>query len=120
MIIQNSVGASSPATTGGSSAPVAHAGTAPAVAVAVHATESSAAPSPARLQNAVDSINKSFQQNGTNMQFTIDPGTKENVVKVTDTNTGQVIGQYPSQVTLAISAAIDQEMNCGALVNQKA
>ena len=72
------------------------------------------------VQNAVNSINQAFQQNGTNMQFSIDPGTKEDVVQVTDTSTGQVIWQIPSKVTLGISAAIAQEMTRGALLYQKA
>ncbi len=77
-------------------------------------------PSAVSVQNAVNSINQAFQQNGTNMQFSIDPGTKEDVVQVTDTSTGQVIWQIPSKVTLGISAAIAQEMTRGALLYQKA
>ncbi|OIQ85269.1 flagellar protein FlaG [mine drainage metagenome] len=79
-----------------------------------------AKPSAASLQNAVDTINKSLKQNETSMQFSIDRNTKADVVQMVDTSTGEVISQYPSEVTLAISAAISQDMKRGVLLNQKA
>jgi flagellar protein FlaG len=79
-----------------------------------------AKPNSASLQNAVDNINKSFKQRGTNLQFSIDRDTKHNVVKMLDSSTGEMIRQFPSEVTLAISKVIDQEMKQGVLLNQKA
>ena len=87
---------------------------------AAKASEVLLAPGPVSIKTAVSHINQALKQNGTSMQFTIDPGTKETVVRVTDTNTGELIAQYPSKVTLAIAAAIDQELNHGALLNQVA
>ena len=77
-------------------------------------------PAIASVHNAIQNINTSFQQSGTNMQFSIDPNTKQDVVQVTDTSTGKVIWQIPSKVTLAISESISQEMTRGALLYQKA
>jgi flagellar protein FlaG len=76
--------------------------------------------SSANLQHAVDNINKSLKQSDTNVQFSIDRDTKQNVVKMLDSSTGEVIRQFPSEVTLAISKAIDQQMKRGVLLNQKA
>ena len=107
---------------------VASGGTAQAIIAQTEATRMAAGakpsantqPSSAHVQNAISNINKTFQQNGTNMQFSIDPSTKQDVVQVTDTSTGKVIWQIPSKVTLAISEAISQEMTRGALLYQKA
>jgi len=77
--------------------------------------------SAADLKNAVDNINKHLKQNDTTtVQFTIDQASKREVVQMVDSGTGDVIGQYPSKAVLAISAAIDQEMKRGVLLNQKA
>ncbi len=126
MIIQSSVGSSAPpgATPGGSGVVVvsSSASVVPA-AIAQMPPESPASPNlvpdSVSVHAAVRSINRSLEQSGTSMQFTVDPSTKENVVKVTDTKTGEVIAQYPSKVTLAIAAAIDQEINRGTLLDQK-
>ncbi len=119
MIIQNSVGSSVPSgITSGGSGTVAHASNAATSLELLPAAKS--ASSSVSLRNAVEGINKKFQQNSTGMQFSIDQSTKESVVQLLDNNTGQVISQYPSEVTLAISAALAQDMKRGALVDQKA
>ena len=77
-----------------------------------------ARPHPVALQSAVDNINKAFKLNNTTLQFKVDASTKRNVVQVLDSSTGKVISQYPTEVTLAISRAIDREMKQGVLINQ--
>lgn len=79
-----------------------------------------AKPNAANLQNAIDNINKLFKQSAITAQFKIDPDTKRDVVQMLDSSTGEVIMQYPSEVTLAISKAIDQEIKRGVLLSQKA
>lgn len=76
-------------------------------------------PSTEKLQKAVEHINQSFKQRETAVQFTIDRETKRNVVKMVDSNTGEVIRQIPSEVTLAISKAIDEQLKKGVLLNQE-
>jgi len=64
-------------------------------------------PSPAQLKTAVDSLNKTMQQSNRNIQFSVDSDTQRTVVKLTDTETGDTIRQYPSKEALAISKSID-------------
>jgi flagellar protein FlaG len=122
MDIQNSVSSSMPSggTAGGTAVAVPAPNAGASRAVAEQKSPADARPSAASLQNAVDTINKSLKQNETSMQFSIDRNTKADVVQMVDTSTGEVISQYPSEVTLAISAAISQDMKRGVLLNQKA
>jgi flagellar protein FlaG len=72
-----------------------------------------------QLQTAVDIINKAIQQSNKNLQFTIDTDTKKSVVKLVDTETGDVIRQFPTEETIAISKAIER-IQQGLLLRQKA
>ncbi len=76
-------------------------------------------PSAAQLQNVVDSINKALQQSNKNLEFTVDESTKKSVVKLVDTETGDVIRQFPSEEALAISRSIDRFQK-GMLLKQEA
>lgn len=77
------------------------------------------APTAAQVQSAVDSINKAMLKNSSNLEFSIDHDTKQMVVKVVESRTGDVIRQFPSEEVLAISRAIDH-MQQGFLIKQKA
>jgi len=85
-------------------------------------TASAAEPSAARLSQAVEDINKAMQPANSNLQFNIDPGTQQVIVKVVDAETGDVIRQLPPKVVLAIAAQIDQELKGkkGLLLSQTA
>lgn len=72
-----------------------------------------------QLQNAVDIINHAMHQSHQNLEFSVDSATKTPVVKMTDSSTGQVISQFPSEAALAIAHSIDQ-MQPGLLLKQKA
>lgn len=76
-------------------------------------------PTAAQLQNVVDSINKALKQSNKNLEFTIDSDTKRSIVKLVDSETGDVIRQFPSEEALAISKAIDR-MQQGLLLKQEA
>lgn len=66
-------------------------------------------PTAEQLQGMVEGINKSLQQSASkNLEFSIDPGTKEPLVKLVDSQTGDVIRQFPSEAMLAISKTIGQ------------
>lgn len=85
----------------------------------VTVTEQRPAASPGQLKSAVDIINHAMQQSHQNLEFSVDSSTKTPVVKMTDSTTGQVISQFPSEAALAIAHSIDQ-MQPGLLLKQKA
>ena len=76
-------------------------------------------PSAAELNNAVATLNQAMQQSNQNLEFSVDTDTHKVVVKMVDTSTGQLIRQYPSEETLAISRGIEQFQQ-GLLLKQKA
>jgi flagellar protein FlaG len=76
-------------------------------------------PSPEELRNAVETLNKAMQQSNQNLQFSVDNETDKVVVRMVDTSTGQLIRQFPSEETLAISRGIEQFQQ-GLLLKQQA
>ncbi|MHB0926371.1 MAG: flagellar protein FlaG [Gallionellaceae bacterium] len=77
-------------------------------------------PSSGQLQNAVDGINLAMRQANQNLEFSVDTSTNKPVVKMVDTQTGDLIRQFPSEETLAIARSIDQFLQRqGLLLNQK-
>lgn len=72
-----------------------------------------------QLQSVVDQINKSLKQANKNLEFSIETETKKQMVKLIDTETGDIIRQFPSEEAIAISKAIAQ-IQQGLLLKQKA
>lgn len=62
--------------------------------------------SAAQLQSAVDNTNKALQASNRNLAFSVDADTNKTVVKLMDSKTGDLIGQFPSHQMLEISKAI--------------
>lgn len=91
----------------------------PQVAVKAAAEQKATQPTAAQLKDAVDSLNEAMKQHNSNVEFSIDKDTRQTVIKVVESQTGQVIRQFPSEEILAVSRAIDQ-MQQGLLVKQKA
>jgi flagellar protein FlaG len=89
--------------------------------VAVKAPQEQQAPQPTseQLKSAVDNINRTMKQSNSNIQFSVDEGSKQTVIKVVDTQTGVLISQFPSKQILAISQSIGQSQ-LGVLVKQRA
>lgn len=87
--------------------------------VAAQGTTPTQQPTPAQLKEAVKVINQAFEHANQSLAFTIDSATKQTIVKLTDTSTGEVIRQFPTQQTLAISQSIEQYQH-GMLLTQKA
>ena len=52
------------------------------------------------LSIAIQSLNDMMSALDRNINFSVDPGTGKDVVRVTDTNTGKTIRQIPAQETL--------------------
>lgn len=76
-------------------------------------------PTPSELKIAVAAINSVMRQSNLNLEFSVDANTRETVVKMVDTSTGELIRQIPSEATLAISRGIEQ-FRQGMLLTQKA
>jgi flagellar protein FlaG len=93
-------------------APVKAVADAPVQTAPVHASAE-------ELKSAVDAINKVMQQSNQNLEFSVDTDTHRTVVRMVDTSTGELIRQFPSEATLAISREIDQ-FRQGLLLKQKA
>lgn len=60
----------------------------------------------AQLQTAVQNANQAMQASNRDLAFSVDSDTKQTVVKLMDTKTGDLIGQFPTHQMLEISKAI--------------
>ncbi len=80
------------------------------------------APSPDQLQHMVESANKAMDKANSNLEFTVDNATNKTVIKVTESQSGKVIMQFPSEEMLSITRAIDhaQRPQQGILLKEKA
>jgi len=78
------------------------------------------APTQAQVQSAVDNINRAMRQSNANVEFSIDQDSKRTIIKVVESNTGDVIRQFPSEEILSIAHAIDQMQQRGLLLKQEA
>lgn len=76
-------------------------------------------PSTADLQEAVATLNQAMQQSNRAIEFSVDSDSQRTVVRMVDTDTGELIRQFPSEATLAISRGI-AEFQQGLLLKQKA
>ena len=121
MLISNTNGSSAQATPlprlTGDSAPVAVVATPSNIEAKPALAEQQA--TPAQLQNAVDNINKALKQSNKNLEFSVDESTKKPVFQLKDTETGDLIRQFPTEGMLAISRSIDQYQQ-GLLLKQEA
>jgi flagellar protein FlaG len=82
-------------------------------------------PNPEQLKAAVAAINRSLRHANQNLQFSLDADTNKMVVKMVDSETGELIRQIPSDAVLAIARSIDQyqqshQIQQGLLFQQKA
>jgi flagellar protein FlaG len=85
------------------------------------AKQATSQPTDAQLKNAVDNINRAMKQNKSNVEFAIDKNTKQTVIKVVESDTGQIIQQFPSAQALAISQMIgNEQQQHGILIKQNA
>ena len=60
----------------------------------------------AQLESAVQNANQSMQASNRDLTFSVDTDTGQTIVKLMDTKTGDVIGQFPSHQMMEISKAI--------------
>ncbi len=77
-------------------------------------------PTIAELESAVREMNNALQAtNSSNLSFSVDEETQKSVVSVMDSQTGEVIKQYPSKEAIAIAKAIGN-IQQGLLLKQRA
>ncbi|MDZ4202553.1 MAG: flagellar protein FlaG [Gallionella sp.] len=76
-------------------------------------------PSTEQLKNVVDNINKVLKQSNKNLEFSVDSETNKQLVKLVDTESGEVIRQFPSEEAMIISRSIEQFQQ-GMLLKQEA
>lgn len=76
-------------------------------------------PNLAQLAQAVKSINKAFQEQYQDLEFSIDADSNRTIIKVVDQKTKEVLRQIPSEEVLEISKALDR-LQQGLLIRQKA
>jgi flagellar protein FlaG len=84
-----------------------------------HLSSDAQLPSDAQLKSALEKLNQAMRQNNTNLEFSIDKDSKQMLIKVVDSSTGETIRQFPSKEAIVISEAIDQ-FQTGLLIRQKA
>jgi flagellar protein FlaG len=75
--------------------------------------------SAAEAKGAVAAINQAMQHANLDVAFSVDTDTHRTVIRMTDTSTGELIRQFPSESVLAIAHGIDQFQQ-GLLLKQKA
>ena len=69
------------------------------------------------LSIAIQSLNDMMSALDRNINFSVDPGTGKDIVKVTDSNTGKTIRQIPAQETLTFIQNLDKMV--GLLFDKK-
>ena len=60
------------------------------------------------INTTVDELNKAMETVGTKLSFSVDKETRQTVIKVMDSRTGEVIRQIPSEEMLRISQRITE------------
>jgi flagellar protein FlaG len=77
-----------------------------------------AAQSPQAMRQAVKAINEAAKSLNSSVQFSLDNRASRPIVRVVDTETGQLIRQIPSEEVLALREALDRIV--GLLINHTA
>jgi flagellar protein FlaG len=103
----------------GAGAPLARASAPPPAAAPPSLEPAHQADSVQQVAQAVQQLNQAMQTSNSSLNFSIDKATKQAVVTVTDSDTGEVVMQIPSKETLALARYLT-EMNQLKLLSQKA
>ncbi|AMO93958.1 flaG family protein [Collimonas fungivorans] len=65
-------------------------------------------PERSQIQSRIDDINRQLQLRAVSVQFQIDPGYKDVILKVVDQQDGKVVLQIPSEEVVRIAKVMDQ------------
>lgn len=71
-----------------------------------------------QLKQAVQEINSKMESLSRGLQFSVDEGSEQPIVKVIDRQTEEVIRQIPTEEALAIAESLDRML--GQLIEEKA
>ncbi|MBC3861744.1 flagellar protein FlaG [Undibacterium jejuense] len=105
--------------TPGTASPVSNTNTAQSSAPAVTSeTETKKPTDPSQLNKAIGDINKTLQDRGQDVRFSVDQSSKRVVVKIVDQSTNKVLRQIPTEQALEISQSLDKLQ--GLLIKQEA
>lgn len=88
------------------------------VTVAATSKDTSREVDKAQLDQAVETINRFLQPVASSIQFSIDEESGRTLVKVIDTDTNDVLRQFPSKEAIAISSELSKLQ--GLLLREKA
>lgn len=90
----------------------------PVQAQAIDTQSQASRPSTEQVQQAIEKLKQVTQPVAQNLQFSVDDGTGETVIKVVDDRTQELIRQIPSQEFLDMVKSLDKLS--GLLLRQKA
>lgn len=79
---------------------------------------SSPKPNSQELQNLVEQANVTLQGRFSDLKFTVAEGTDVPVVRIEDSETGELIRQVPSEAMVAIARALDEAQR-GMMLEEK-
>ena len=76
-------------------------------------------PTAAELRELVGQANSALQARFSDLKFTVDESTDINIVRIEDTNTGELIRQIPSKALIAFARTLDEAQQ-GMVFEEKA
>ena len=71
-----------------------------------------------QVKEAIAAANKAVAEHNSSIEFSVDPEHGTTIVRVVDTNTGDVIRQMPSEEMIQIAKVLDQFQ--GMLIRRRA
>ncbi len=80
--------------------------------------QKSAQPSPKQVEQALDKVKQVMTAKASALTFTVDDKSGDTIVRVVDSDTGEVIRQIPSKELVEIARALDKMQ--GMLLKQSA
>ena len=72
-----------------------------------------------KLNNIVEQANEALKVRSSDLKFSVAEGTNINIVRIEDSETGELIRQIPSEQMVAIAKALD-EMSQGTMLKEEA
>ncbi|HYD60979.1 MAG TPA: flagellar protein FlaG [Noviherbaspirillum sp.] len=82
------------------------------------AVRSVSTPTTEQIKDALDQLNKALKTMSNGVQFALDDETQIRIAKLVDTQTNEVIRQFPAQELIDLAKALDKLH--GSLIQQKA
>jgi flagellar protein FlaG len=76
--------------------------------VAIAGNKPAAVPDRSQIQSQIDALNRQLQLKAVSVQFQIDPGYKDVILKVVDQQDGKVVLQIPSEEVVRIAKVMGQ------------